>query len=265
MKIYIQALALFLFLSVSLPVNGLTPPMVVDGSLIKTADNPDVYIVKLIKNKKFKRLILNPDIFNSYGHLKWENIIQVNQLTMDEYTLSELVIEVNPDGSVADPKVYRVRSAPGSDAGERRWLNITAADFDSLGYDWDSIYNVNHTEASPDFYPTRATLTYSELAAEVLKTVKFTIDADDFGFYIDNKDITSVSLRKGESVEITYNVKSTGVYYGGLDFRGCGQNTATVLPGGSTIVKFQAESNCDIKSYWPSSGVLKDQMTVNIN
>lgn len=265
MKIFTFASVFFLFLNVSFPVYALTPPMVEDGSLIKTSDSPDVYIVKFINNKKFKRLILNPDIFNSYGHLKWENIRTVSQSTMDEYTISELVLEVNPDGSVADPKVYRVRSAANSDVGERRWMNMTAQEFETLGNDWDSIYHINHTEASPNFYPTGEPLVYTLTPNATPMIVKFTIEADDYGFYISGTDINSVSAKKGENVEITYNVKSTNVYYGGLDFRGCGENSATILPGGSTLVKFTAETSCDIKSYWPASGVLKDQMTVNVN
>jgi len=126
---------------------------IVDGDLIKTAQSFDIYIVKLIGSKKFKRLILNPDIFNSYRHLKWENVKTVSQAVQDAYTLSELVIEVNEDGSVFDPKVYRVSSALNSDVGIKQWLNITAAQFAASGRDWDAIYKINHTEASKNFYP----------------------------------------------------------------------------------------------------------------
>ncbi len=135
----------------------------VDGDLITTSENPDIYIVKLVGSKKFKRLILNPDIFNSYGHLKWEDVKTVSQTDQDQFMLSELVIEVNADGSVADPKVYIVTSASGSDSGERRWLNLTASEFEQAGYDWDSIYQVNHTEALPSFYPEKTELRFSDV------------------------------------------------------------------------------------------------------
>ena len=129
-----------------------TGAAIVDGDLITTAISFDIYIVKLIGGKKFKRLILNPDIFNSYGHLKWGNVKTVSQQVQDAYTLSELVIEVSPDGSVADPKVYKVSSDPNSDVGQKQWLNMTAAEFIAMGYDWDAIYSINHIEAGPDFY-----------------------------------------------------------------------------------------------------------------
>lgn len=130
----------------------------VDGDVVKTADNPDVYILKNVGAKKFKRLVLNPSIFNSYGHLSWGAIKTVTQAELNAYTNSNLVLEVNADGSVADPKVYAVTSAASSDVGERRHLNVTAAQFESAGLDWDSLYKVNHTEALPSFYPTMTAL-----------------------------------------------------------------------------------------------------------
>jgi len=126
---------------------------IVDGDLIRAQGSFDVWIVKIKVAKKFKRLILNPDIFNSYGHLKWENVKDVPSATLAEYKTSNLVIEVNADGSVANPKVYVVASSSNADTGERRWLNVTAEEFTGRGLDWDSLFYVNHTEASPSFYP----------------------------------------------------------------------------------------------------------------
>lgn len=125
---------------------------ILDGDLIRVNNTFDVYIVKIIGVKKFKRLILNPAIFNSYGHLKWENIKDVSQAAADSYNLSDLVIEANADGSIANPKVYRASSSAGADAGEKRWLNISAARFAASGLDWDSIYKINSAEASKNFY-----------------------------------------------------------------------------------------------------------------
>jgi len=137
-----------------------------DGDLISASDSFDIYIVKLKSNKQFKRLILNPAIFNSYAHLKWENVKTVSQSTLDQYQFSDLVIEINADGSIANPKVYRVSSSQGSDVGERRWLNISASEFEEAGYDWDAIYYINHTEASPDFYPERTAYTARDIFPE---------------------------------------------------------------------------------------------------
>ncbi|MDD3190954.1 MAG: DUF2341 domain-containing protein, partial [Candidatus Pacebacteria bacterium] len=42
-----------------------------DGDIVKTADSLDVYVIKIIGDRKYKRIILSPNVFQSYGHLKW--------------------------------------------------------------------------------------------------------------------------------------------------------------------------------------------------
>ena len=115
---------------------------IADGDVIKNPNASglaqfDVYIVKLIGAKKFKRIVLNPQVFESYGHLKWENVKSVDQTTMDSYTTSELV---RTDG---DTKVYKL--VPDGDAGLKEWLNMTAEAF-AASYDWDSIYTINSVD-----------------------------------------------------------------------------------------------------------------------
>jgi len=125
---------------------------VVDGALIKsnatnsdgspTLSSLDVYIVKLVGTKKFKRLVLNPTVFNSYGHLNWGDIQTVSESVMDEYSTSGLVrVDTDPD-----EKVYAM--APDGDIGSKSWVNVTAAEF--LGVsgseDGDSIYTINATD-----------------------------------------------------------------------------------------------------------------------
>jgi len=158
------------FLTISLflvPIFSLAQQQIDDGDLLTIEDSFDIYIVKLVDSpdgeKRFRRLILNPEIFNSYGHLEWGNVKTVTANILSEYVLSEFVVEVNADGTIYDPKVYKISSAPESDSGERRWLSITSQEFESLGYDWDSIYHINHTEAAEEFYPIKPALTYEEL------------------------------------------------------------------------------------------------------
>lgn len=129
--------------------------VIVDGDLIKTATYENVYIVKIVGSEKFKRLILNPDIFNQYGQLKWGNIKTVSESEFGAYALSYLVREVN------DTKVYKL--FPDEDTGTKRWLNITAAQFDSAGLDWNSIYIINQHEK--DSYATGTDLLFAELTA----------------------------------------------------------------------------------------------------
>ena len=124
---------------------------IIDGDLIRATNTFDVYIIKLVGAEKFKRLILNPEIFNQYGHLKWENIKEVSQTEIEQYVVSDLV------RSAGDEKVYKLY--PSGDTGEKRWIK-TADDFLNFGYDWDAIYNINIFER--DFYASGEDLTYTE-------------------------------------------------------------------------------------------------------
>lgn len=94
---------------------------------------------------------------------------------------------------------------------------------------------------------------------------EFTIEADDRGFYTNNQDISSISADKGDVVKITFKVREAGTYYGGLDFRGCGQDTPDTNPGASIDIQFTADSTCTITSYWPSSGVVKDNLQIIVS
>ena len=105
-----------------------------DGDLAREADEFDVYIVKLVGDKMFKRLILNPDVFNMYGHLKWTDIQVVDDGTLTAYTVSELV---RADG---DEKVYKLY--PDGDVGTKKWVESVDCFTDS-GFDSDSIYVIN--------------------------------------------------------------------------------------------------------------------------
>ncbi|MDO8558144.1 MAG: peptidoglycan DD-metalloendopeptidase family protein [bacterium] len=111
-------------------------PAITEGALIRAAGDIDVYIVKYKNGKQFKRLILSPKVFNSYGHLRWENVITVTRTAVDTFAISDLV-----RATVAqDPKVYRLY--PSGDIGEKRWIK-TAEAFVRLGYDWDAVYEIN--------------------------------------------------------------------------------------------------------------------------
>ncbi|HRY52403.1 MAG TPA: hypothetical protein P5089_00950 [Candidatus Portnoybacteria bacterium] len=120
-----------------------------EGDTIKTATSPDVYIAKYVGAKKFKRLILNPSVFNSYKHLSWSAIKTVTQAEMDAFTTSDLV------RALGDAPVYKL--VPNGDEGTKQWVNMTAEAFTAAGYDWDSIYVINNTDR--DNYTTGAAIT----------------------------------------------------------------------------------------------------------
>jgi hypothetical protein len=125
-----------------------------DGALIKTDDVGDIYIIKYIGAKKFKRLILDQSILNGYQHLKPGDALRVEKSVFDSFVVSDLV------RAAGDDKVYKVY--PSGDTGGRRWgrsgeafirLDVgkkrwikTGEVFNRLGFDWDSVFEINNVE-----------------------------------------------------------------------------------------------------------------------
>lgn len=105
-----------------------------EGAIVKTVDNPDVYIVKYNNGKQYKRLVLNPMVFQSYGHLKWENLLTISQSEMDSFQTSDLV---RVDGTT---DVYQL--VPEGDTGGKYLM--ASLDF----ADTDSIYTINAVDFS---------------------------------------------------------------------------------------------------------------------
>lgn len=109
-----------------------------EGAIVKTANNPDVYIVKYQGGKRFKRLVLNPAVFKSYGHLKWENLLIISPGEMDSYTTSDLV---RVDGTT---EIFEL--LPNGDVGSKYLLASTS------GYDTDGVYTINAVDAGNYVY-----------------------------------------------------------------------------------------------------------------
>ncbi len=106
-----------------------------DGSLLRAKNGYKVYIVK----GDYKRWIQTAEIFNYYHHLKWEDIIDVDQEVLDEYTESWMI---RADG---DAKVYELNAD-----GTKHWLNMTAEQFTQTGHLWEMVYIINSWER--DYY-----------------------------------------------------------------------------------------------------------------
>jgi len=115
-----------------------------DGSLIRAVGDIDVYIVKYVGTKKFKRLILSPHVFESYAHFdkngngnKWDDVLNVEQSLIDTFEASDLI------KAAGDERVYKLY--PSGDNGQKRWVK-TRSVFALLGYDSDAIYEINQTD-----------------------------------------------------------------------------------------------------------------------
>jgi chitodextrinase len=92
-----------------------------EGDLISAifSDDPDVYI---INNDGYKRLFLNPAIFNMYSHLGgFFNVKLVPVEVRDAFATSGLFRNCETN----DPKVYGV-DIDGEDTGSLHWVNVSA-------------------------------------------------------------------------------------------------------------------------------------------
>lgn len=104
----------------SLPFKTYSAPELNSGDMISAgnSDDPDVYI---INEHGYKRLFLNPIIFNFYAHLGgFQNIRAVEGKTRDAYATSGLFKNCES----GDPKIYGIEIT-GEDIGTLHWVNTS--------------------------------------------------------------------------------------------------------------------------------------------
>src|SRR3989344_7444762 len=90
-----------------------------EGDVISATGDPDVYIVNAYG---YKRLFVNPKIFNLYGHLGWNNIKNVSPTTRDAFITSGLFRNCES----GDQKVYGL-DVVSEDVANLRWVNTSGA------------------------------------------------------------------------------------------------------------------------------------------
>jgi len=110
-----------------------------EGSLIRASGDYKVYIIK----NNYRRWIQSAEIFNAYGHLRWQDIIEVSPDELNNYQEAWLI---RADG---DRRVYEVNAD-----GTKHWLNMTAEEFTISGRLWEMVYIINNFERN--FYITGA-------------------------------------------------------------------------------------------------------------
>jgi len=127
------------------PTTGMAKPEdygLKEGDLIRAEGDFDVFI---INQAGYKRLFLNPEIFNMYKHLGgWSSIKTVRPQVRDAFITS------NYYRYTESPKVYTLEVI-GEDTGKLHWLNIAADQFLSSGAKPESIFTINKSEL--DWYP----------------------------------------------------------------------------------------------------------------
>ena len=114
-----------LSLSVAVSAHGEASPEdfgLTEGALIRSssAADPDIYIVSATG---YKRLILSPTIFSIYGHLRWDQVVEVGSGVRDAYQTSAFFRNCE----TGDPKVYALE-VTSDDIAELHWINVSAED-----------------------------------------------------------------------------------------------------------------------------------------
>ena len=130
-------------------------PPIGDGSLFVLAGTSELYQAHEVDGSLFKRLILNPAVFNGYG-FQLRDVRSVDQAEFDRWTTTDLARLGD------DAQVWRL--FPDGSEGVRRLLDITAEQFEAASFDWDAVISINQTEF--DEWRTGPPITAAELGLE---------------------------------------------------------------------------------------------------
>ena len=121
-----------------------------EGSLLRAQDGFRVYI---INSFGYKRHIFNPVIFEMYGHMKWEDIQDIFLSNLDFYQTSDIY------QAEGDHKIYSLEEVSEVQGiAIKHHVNMTPAQFEAKGYNWNQIFIVNSSER--DYYQTGTDLVY---------------------------------------------------------------------------------------------------------
>lgn len=88
----------------------------------------------------------------------------------------------------------------------------------------------------------------------------FTVEADDNGFYPDK-----IQAKIGAMVKINFKFRDSSIYFAGLDIKGPFPTLHYKLNGQQPLTaSFEMKEPSRIDSYWPSSGVHKATLNVEV-
>ncbi len=98
-------------------------------------------------------------------------------------------------------------------------------------------------------------------ARQESNTKEFTVDADDKGFYPNR-----LQAKIGDLIKINFKFKDESIYYGGLDVKGPFEIVKYRLKGEQPIAReFSLKEEAKITSYWPSTGVKKADLIIEVD
>ena len=154
-----------------------------NGDLIRVDGGIDVYLLQYSPNARFKRLILNPEVFNSYG-FRWEDVKIVHSSSLE--ALRAYVPQMYNSNIVrlegGDGQLYMLY--PNGDTGTKRRIHLTTQQIEQAIKDsiFQSIYD-------QDRYATLKDMVYEINATEfnIYTTVDDPItEQDELGHALDD-------------------------------------------------------------------------------
>ena len=162
-------------------------PPIGDGSLVVLAGTRDLYQTHVVDGSLFKRLILNPAVFNGYG-FQLSDVRSAEQAEFDRWTTTDLARL--GDGA----PVWRLFP----DSGVRRLLDITPEQFEAAGFDWDAVISINQTEF--DEWREGLPITAAELGLEEAEDDEVDEKAGRF-IAVSAGDLRTCGLRESREIE----------------------------------------------------------------
>lgn len=99
---------------------------------------------------------------------------------------------------------------------------------------------------------TTVTTTSSTPTVAAPASESFTVNGND-----QTADVTTITVKKGTIVHITFGADAGTTYHGGLDFRSSVISTGTIAPGSTKTVTFTANQSFSFTPYWPSTNIAK--------
>lgn len=124
------------------PSGANCPDPSLDGALIRQAGQQDVFVIKIVECKGFKRRILNERVIYAYQHLSLGDVIVVPASVVSSYRTSTLAGLARPDGRL---EYFHLRRT-GPDTGVRHFLHLSESELLRAGLDLDSVFVINTNE-----------------------------------------------------------------------------------------------------------------------
>lgn len=85
------------------------------------------------------------------------------------------------------------------------------------------------------------------------------VEVDDNAWYPGQ-----ITVKKGVPLTLTIKMRDTNVYFAGGDIKSDAFETVRFAVGETKTVTFTPQGQVKISNYWPSSGVLKGTLTINV-